>query len=713
MMKGGTRLLKKGPGSPIPGVGSRPEPCSIPYFYENQTITAEKVINFIKEQMTIMCILIIAQMQSGKTGTYLLVAIDLILSDEMEHVLIISGSNDKSLKAQTTQDLKDAIKEKCIKLVDGEEYTNNVKEKKLTERITIQWSQDLNKNEPVVNDNTCIIHDESHYAQSKKNIPGQFYKRNGIDKSLYGDHSKLIERNIRIIEVSATPFSAIISNEKVLRGEFTGCDGKSLSEKKIFFSKPGNSYIGISDFITKGKLHFTAASIADIISENARKYDKKYILVRTPKCAGKHGAPHPVKQIANDTGCEYITVFKTTKGQDASKSFDFLKEEPTTRTLVHICGKARMGQVLDKTFIGMVYETVIKPNTDTICQGLPGRMCGYYESDIPDIYVSLNSEKGIRDFAKAWDNNEMDHKKFLKINKAMNLKGRPCSKTVNGKQQDEHGNWWQQSVSIKFKLSQLEKDHDGKINIDNIEKTDLINLFEDYPQLIVDNPDNVIDNCLKDLEYSVKNHNMKTNELMIEFDLKEKLEKTFLSKERSYCGYPGWGSVHEGKAIKTITVLRDGNGWAYMICNIPFNGIPDIQISSINTKCNHDPSVEAESDDCDMDYDDFNGGQVINMSFKETAHNLDHFKEFIRECIKRTIPNEPSYVKECSRGINTMCLDGQKIKGIYVDKRIIDRNGINRIQDEFNREFKGIKFRFQKFIETDKLGYRKMKYVTW
>ena len=98
--------------------------------------------------------------------------------------------------------------------------------------------------------------------------------------------------------------------------------------------------------------------------------------------------------IARSNDYEYISVFATKVGESASESLEFLKTKPQKQTVVHICGKARMGQVLDKTHIGMVYEQSENPNTDTILQGLLGRMCGYDKPQDIEIYISkLKQEK--------------------------------------------------------------------------------------------------------------------------------------------------------------------------------------------------------------------------------------------------------------------------------------------------------------------------------
>ena len=53
---------------------------------------------------------LLAQMQSGKTGTYLFTALEMVRLGLVKNVVIICGSSDTSLRAQTRDDLKTSLK---------------------------------------------------------------------------------------------------------------------------------------------------------------------------------------------------------------------------------------------------------------------------------------------------------------------------------------------------------------------------------------------------------------------------------------------------------------------------------------------------------------------------------------------------------------------------------------------------------------------------
>ena len=93
-----------------------------------------------------------------------------------------------------------------------------------------------------------------------------------------------------------------------------------------------------------------------------------------------------IQTIASSNGCEYVPVF----GGSQLGNLEFMKIQPSKTTLVHICGKFRMGQVVPKQYIAMVYEQSKHPNADTILQGLLGRM-GYKQVGAhTEVEMSLN-----------------------------------------------------------------------------------------------------------------------------------------------------------------------------------------------------------------------------------------------------------------------------------------------------------------------------------
>lgn len=660
-----------------------------------------------------MCMVLLAQMQSGKTGTYLKVALESVKNGQVDHVLIISGSRDTSLRGQTQQDLKDAIETCCTIVIDGEALVRKSLSEKLTERIQIYWSQDLNKITEI-KDKTLIIHDESHAAQSKNNIPYRiFYERQKLEKVLYGDLSQLKARKIWLLNVSATPFSELACNEKVKQDCLTE-DERSiigdipLSEKEFIFGQPGDSFKGVYHFLAKDSIHFESQSITDDKHEHIlsvlrkSQYEKKYCIVRT-NCAVKDEAL--MRKIASNTGCEYIPVFASKSGEDPSKALDFLKVEPEKKALVHICGKARMGQVLDKTHIGMVYEQAQNPNTDTILQGLLGRMCGYYDTPIPDIFLSSKTKTAVTKYAEAWDQTKMEE--LLKIRKAMNLKG-SNKIMINGISTDKDGNHWQPAVPIKFKISQIDKDFGGQESYKNIDNNDLVNLFEDHPELISNNLDK--DTIIQSLmEENVGHRDIEAETYSKTRNTKDKLECAFRRNTREVDLFSNVITQKHTSKVNPFTVIGNSKE-AFLIGFVRYTGKMECSLPTVLSKANYAiSSVETEDGEI---IEDTNGGQVIPFPFA-TSKNPKLFVYELEKAILRSKVGHQTHIEGVCKSIMSMTgKPSSAPKGIALSDDVYNPNLIDRIVKYIELRGK-LKLTLKKSRGIQPRGYIRYSSISW
>jgi hypothetical protein len=681
-------------------------------FHENQTITAQEIIGLMMALQT-MCMVLLAQMQSGKTGTYLKVALESVKNGHVDHVLIISGSHDTSLRGQTRQDLKDAIESDCTSVIYGRSFLDIDLSKKLTERIQIYWSQDLSKITEIKG-KTLIIHDESHAAQSKNNMPYRnFYKSHKLEKVLYGDDSQLKARKIWLLNVSATPFSELACNEKV-KQDCLSEDERNiigdipLSEKSFIFGQPGTSFKGVSQFLANGSIHFESESITNDSHEHISrvllksKYDKKYCIVR-PNCAIKD--EELMKTIARNTGCEYLSVFASKSGEDPSKALDFLKVEPEKKTLVHICGKARMGQVLDKTHIGMVYEQAQNPNTDTILQGLLGRMCGYYDTPIPDIFLSSKTKTAVTKYAEAWDQTKIEE--LLKIRKAMNLKG-SIKNMINGISTDKDGNHWQPAVPIKFKILQIDKDFGGQESYKNIDNNDLVNLFEDHPELISNNLDK--DTIITSLRVkNVGHRDIEAETYSKTRNTKDKLECAFRRNTREVDLFSNVITQKHTSDVKPFTVIGNSKE-AFLIGFVRYTGKLECSLPTVLSKANYAiSSVETEDGET---MENINGGQVIRFPFAtSTLPRL--FCSELWKAVKRTDPSSKTYIMGVCKSIMSMHdKSSSASKGILLSTTVYNPNNISNIVDIVEKRCNA-KLTLKKSRGRPPKGYIRYSSISW
>lgn len=671
------------------------------FHLEQRNAGNEIIDKFTQEQpFTIL----LAQMQSGKTGTYLFTALEMVRLGLVKNVAIICGSSDTSLRAQARDDLLLAFKSFQRETMVAGDMEGAIRLTDAT--IGVHFSQDLHKLGEI-SEETLVIHDESHMAQSKNNIPFKlFYQKNNLDKALMGDFSELKKKHCYILGVSATPFSEIVANKKVQKEEWTSEEsaflhGVELSSKNFYFMKPGSGYIGVTELLGMGCIKFEAenikasdcAHVASVLKKNSPKYHQRYVVVRT-MCAEKDS--DMMRTIASTTGCDYVSVF------GGEGSLEFMKVQPLKTTLVHICGKFRMGQVVPKQYIAMVYEQSKHPNADTILQGLLGRMCGYRgngaHTDV-EIYVSAMAEGLVRKYSHAWQEGVMDE--LSTVTKAMNLGG---VRRKNGGMivQDKDGNKHIKTVPIKFSFSMIERDNGGSVpKFRSITSNDIKNLFEDHPELIEDNPDK--EEIMKLLGLGRKTHSHEAFLASESSKIKsakyfEILEDSVNRKDRvnvsTYAQKVGKRTTAEFERAPLSLFGSKGkngneNGTCYLMGYVRYN--PDIhglfseEIAAVDPKCNYVPGIVQMEDDTILD--DVNGGQIIKFSL-DTADDPDSLQTELEQAILRTIENSPTYVEGATRAIHSLFDKETRLyEGIRLDKQIYTEEMIKSIKDSLDRKY--------------------------
>ena len=571
-------------------------------------------------------------------------------------------------------------------------------------------------------------------AQSKNNIPfKKFYLKNNLDKALFGDFTDLLEKKCYILGVSATPFSELVANKKVTTGDWTTeesnlLEGVETMPKNFHFMIPGQGYIGVSDFMDNSQIKFEAENIktddcshiTSILRKDSLKYHQKYVVVRT-MCAQQD--EKMMRTIASSCGYDYISVFG---GSEVSLSF--MNTQPFTSTLVHICGKFRMGQVVPKQYIAMVYEQSSNPNADTILQGLVGRMCGYRLNGAHitvDIYVSPMAEDLIRNYGRAWLSGDMDS--LIEVKRAMNLGG---VKRKNGGivVSDAHDNQWIMTVPVRFNMCDLERGFGGKTKFRQIKPHDLINLIEDKPELLSDNPDKVeitklLDSCAKvqpekQHEASYLHHNTTCVSRNSEDDFKTLDNAIGKGRRLNISHYTQTDIKNLNKPEKVrfspISVYGGNTGYCYLMGYVRYNpdkhGLIAEELASINPKCNYVPGQVMMEDGTKLD--NVNGGQIIPFSI-DTADDPGSLETELKKAIFRTIEGHPSYIEGIERAIHSLFDKETRLyEGIKLDKSVYTEESLEEIKQRLGREL-GVQIVFKKSRGRQPKDQFKYASITW
>ena len=331
-----------------------------------------------------------AQMQSGKTDTYLFVAAEMLFYKKVKHVIIMCGNGEIELKTQLIKDLK-AFEHKYNELLEvvlGKSVSERreIREQiNLDDNIKIRYGADLaSKHDHVIGDmkDTLLIWDESHHAAGQMNRPNKFLKRMGI--SADGNPLRLEgeEQNTYVLSVSATPFA-----------ELSDFHHES-QRKEVVVLQPGDGYRGVAYYLNK-IISFAdwSVTLPEILHQYAAKSaSAKYALIRINGDEDMEKA----RKITDENGwlfkvfdAENVARGKKTHDSSIMQSLDELAMAPLKNTVIFIRGMCRMGKKVPKQHLAFVMETARNPNTDTVLQGLLGRMCGYHEVDI-GIYLHKN-----------------------------------------------------------------------------------------------------------------------------------------------------------------------------------------------------------------------------------------------------------------------------------------------------------------------------------
>ena len=164
-------------------------------FYPTQVKTARELISkFSSTQL----VLLLAQMQSGKTGTFLCTACAMVHFGLVDQVIVFTGVPDTDLYRQLEESVAQAVA-----------HFNTVMECNITGKVITKKASKLPHTR--ISPKTLIVWDEAHYAQDVKNRPFQMFQNNGL---LVDGTSRTNDlwsaKNCYLLTVSATPFSEYI-----------------------------------------------------------------------------------------------------------------------------------------------------------------------------------------------------------------------------------------------------------------------------------------------------------------------------------------------------------------------------------------------------------------------------------------------------------------------------------------------------------------------
>lgn len=396
------------------------------YIFDTQIQAAKEVVSYLASNtLRTNHVILIAKMQSGKTGTCNAIAnfvMNTPLKDEMhiDKVLYLTGMNDCGLANQTY--------DRVLEQVTGATCENTVDKLKSKLPSTIKPEYYILKNNTLRSfkyniGGTLVFIDESHFGSKELNVLTSFMKEHGVD---WKNKNSLIQNNVYIVSVSATPFDEIVSD--------------TLDCKPMVELSTDENYIGVSEYFEKDLIF--PATKNDLDTGDIAKYvedaynrmmnngEKGVVIIRTRNFEYFHNHDFINKTFniidmdASGSKIEYDLledkVDELIKENDRINRIDLtrrnknipsftkykLPEKVVKPILVLIKGAFRAGITIKpkiKDLIYMVYD--FSTDANATAQALLGRMCGYrnLEHSAFNSYLYVN-EKFARMYAQ-WENN--------------------------------------------------------------------------------------------------------------------------------------------------------------------------------------------------------------------------------------------------------------------------------------------------------------------
>ncbi len=339
--------------------------------------------------------ILLAQMQSGKTNAFLLIACEMIRLNLVSYAVIFSGNTETELRNQIQNQLDNPnlFFKKYRKYLSDEgveelECESFIAELFSNKKLCVVWGGKLTSYAGPKT-NTLFIWEESHFAQSKSQRPDKFLQ--SINISADGALDYLANNNNYVVSVSATPFSEISDNYYFDQ------------HKHIIKMCPGENYVSVKDIYESGRIREFADMEGCMKSAlSLDTHDKKwYGIIRTTK---KYR--DIIKKSCASAGWNCVSYDSVSNDIAGENAWNNMGVEPERNTVILIRGKCRMGQNLEKKHLLFAIDSSPLSRTDTVLQSFIGRVCGYSEgSDRVIVYLSKEIVKkgDIKRYINLWE----------------------------------------------------------------------------------------------------------------------------------------------------------------------------------------------------------------------------------------------------------------------------------------------------------------------
>lgn len=622
-----------------------------------------------------------AQMQSGKTNAFLLLAAEMLREGKVQKVVIFTGNRERELKAQLVDQIHPFMDTKYIKYLEKEttvldgicpsEAIECIQQMK--NAISIVWGTELIKHiHSIPTDNTLYIFEESHFAQTIGQTPDKFLKMIGIPMN--GDSTILEAHGNYVCSVSATPFSELSDI------------GHLFQSKKIIRMMPGESYRGVKWLSDNHKIiefENWKQSLTEALRERSSECNWAIIRVRGVKQIDV------VKQISKDNGWDVKCYDQENSDIQNMKTLEMKPSRPTLVVLRELC---RMGTVVHKDYLSFVMETSKSANTDSLLQSLLGRACGYHTNNSLTVYINkkLTSNGEIQRYLDFCDGCDMSvpqiAKNMLCVNLSSSSKKKEPIMPIRIPKQciSEHAVFDERRAVVQDVLNaMINNEFDQELNFNN---------------------NSIIQNVIQELEMSMTAEGVgKVLQHRLSYDTFKEVPnlilESFMTKLPpnlgSGCGVTGNQSILLYYVDKPTQEMETGS--YYMCCYFDRN-INNNESTKQNTiaylpKTNGKEIFRCANENGSSTFGNGSFGLYLNPN---TATNEDLMLNSIRECVVLSLREDGCLIS--SRQITSNAHQNFKWTGIFVSYEIYismlhGKRIFNEIKNEFGVSLKMTKTR--------------------
>ncbi len=327
------------------------------YIYPEQKKYAMEIMEAFKKGIHLATF--VAPVQWGKTGVILSLIHECCMTDDFfinpNNIFVMTGMSDNEWKAQTQSRMISELRSSVYHL-------HGMMKFKFDENIR----------------DVLIVIDECQIANQENQTIRKFFLKNKLF-----DMNYLKERNIRIIQTSATPDNVLVDSREY------SADEHYCSIVEMGLENPERSYKFFTDF-EEGHLKESMDlscmdNVKDLFNDIISFKSARWHIVRIPSDKKmediKNQTVTNIEICANLNDCDIKYHMMNLSIDDDKEPEEILSQRPVSgkHTVILVKNKWRASKSFPDKYIGVVHErfTKLKPEFATEVQGLAGRMIGH------------------------------------------------------------------------------------------------------------------------------------------------------------------------------------------------------------------------------------------------------------------------------------------------------------------------------------------------